>query len=43
MAEAKEKVFGLNEIVSTEDARSYVDFLLNMIKFGNESECNIDA
>ena len=43
MAEAKEKVFGLNELVSQEDARNYVDLLLNMIKFGNGSECNIDA
>ena len=30
--EASEKVFGLNEIVSKEDAKKYVDILMNMIK-----------
>ena len=38
MAEAKEKVFGLNEIVSEEDAGNYVKSLLNMFEFRNESE-----
>lgn len=43
MAEAKEKVFGLNELVSKEDAEGYVDLVLKLAGFGNESECNIDA
>ncbi|MCR5558675.1 MAG: hypothetical protein K6F75_14085 [Butyrivibrio sp.] len=43
MSEAKEKVFGLNELVSKEDAVKYVNLFLNLAEAGNESECNIDA
>lgn len=43
MSEAKEKVFGLNELVSREDAVRYVDLFLNLAEAGSESECNIDA